>query len=265
MTRAWTRTSRISARLFATLSLALGFLVFCVDAQALLVPFLNNFISISTSCAANVNQGVSGAAGPVSNSNTFNCSAIDPVFGFNSGSGAASSSVDYGVMKSYTEGTAAGVIGYGSATVTLESRDSLTFLPSDPALIGQSGTVDAAMQLQALQIGGGIWCLAVSSGTPFLAEDICSLPDNSFASFDFDCSTACSFDVSLPVIFGTPTLLDIKLVGSSAAGVIFDFSSLDLSQSVYWDGIQSVTFNGEPVARDALDSIPVNGLRQIER
>jgi PEP-CTERM motif-containing protein len=248
MTSAWTLTSMISARLFATLSLALGFFVFCVDAQALVVPFLNNFISISTSCAANVDKGVSGQMGPLVNSNSFSASCVDFLFRPNSGSGTASSSVDYGVMKLFTQATASGVEGDGSATVTLESRDSLTFLPSDPALIGQSGTVDAAMQLQALQIGGGFWCLAASSGTPFLAQDICSLPDNSFASFDFDCSTACTFDFSLPVTFGAPTLLDIKLVGSSGAGVIFDFSSLDLSQSVYWDGIQSVTFNGEPVA-----------------
>src|SRR5438445_400513 len=69
-------------------------------------------------------------------------------------------------------------------------------------------------------------------------------------SFDFDCSTACSFDFSLPVIFGTPMLLDIKLVGSAGAATFSGVlsSSLDMSQSIYWDGIQSVTFDGQPVA-----------------
>jgi hypothetical protein len=242
--RAWTRTSKISARLLTTLSIVLGFFVSCVDA----LPLLNNFISISTSCAANVDKLANGTTGPVVNSNSFNCSAVDPVFGFNSASGTASSSVDYGVMKLFAEATASGFIGVGSATVTLESRDLLTFLPSDPALIGQSGTVDVAIQLQALLIGAGNWCAAMST-TPFLAEDICFLPANSFSSFDFDCSTACPFDFSLPVIFGTPTLLDIKLVGSAGAATFSGVlsSSLDMSQSVYWDGIQSVTFDGQPI------------------
>jgi hypothetical protein len=185
----------------------------------------------------------------VVNSNSFSCSAVDPIFGFNAASGAASSSVDYGVMKLFAQASASGFIGVGSATVTLESRDSLTFLASDPALNGQPGIVDVAIQLQALLLGAGNWCAAMSS-TPFLAEDICFLPSNSFSSFDFDCSTACSFDFSLPMIFGTPMLLDIKLVGSSGAATFSGVpsSSLDMSQSVYWDGIQSVTFDGQPVA-----------------
>jgi hypothetical protein len=238
-----TRTSNISARLLATLSVALGLSGFCIDAEALLI----NFISISTSCAPNVDQGVTGATGPLVNNNSFGLSCVD-LFGPNSGSGAASSSVDYGVMKSLTQATASGFGGGGSATVTLESRDFVTVTPSDPALIGQPGTVDAGMQLQALQTGGGIWCLAISVGTPFGPEDICLLPNNSFAAFDFDCSTPCTFDFSFPVTFGAPTLLDIKLEASSGAGNIFNFSSLDLSQSVYWDGIQQVTFDGQPVA-----------------
>jgi PEP-CTERM motif len=238
------KTSNFSARLVATLSVALGFFVFCVDAEAL--PLLSNFISISTSCAANVNLGVSASTGPLTNFNSFSCSAVDPVFGFNAGSGDATSSVDYGMMKLFTQATASGITGDGSATVTLESRDVVTV--QNGALIGQAGTVYASMQLQGLQTGGGIWCLAAQSGIPFGPEDICSIPNNSFASFDYDCSTPCTFDFSFPVIFGASTLLDIKLVGSSGAGVIFDFSSLDLSQSVYWDGIQSVTFDGQPVA-----------------
>ena len=245
--RAWTQMSRISARLIAMLSIALGFLVFCADAEAVLIPFLNNGISISTSCASNVNLNASGTTGPVSNSNSFSCSTVDPTFGPNSGSGAASSSVDFGVMKSLTQATASGVGGDGSATVTLESRDSVTVNPVDSSLISHPGKLQASMQLQAVQTGGGIWCLAVSTGTPFGPEDICTLPNNSFASFDFDCSTACTFDFSLPVILGVPTLLDIKLEASSGAGVVFDSSSLDLSQSVYWDGIQSVTSDDQPV------------------
>jgi hypothetical protein len=150
-------------------------------------------------------------------------------------------------MKSFTQATASGLIGDGSATVTLESRDSVTVNPVDASLISHPGKLQASMQLQALQTGGGIWCLAVSTGTPFGPEDICLLPNNSFTS-DFDCSTVCTFDFSLPVILGVPTLLDIKLEASSGAGVFFDFSSLDLSQSVYWDGIQDVTFDGQPVA-----------------
>jgi len=246
--RAWTRMSNMSARVLVMLSAMPGLFVFSVDAEAVAIPFLNNFISISTSCAPNVDKGVNGQTGPLVNSNSFSLSCVDPFLGPNSGSGAASSSVDFGVMKSLTQATASGVGGDGSATVTLESRDSVTVNPVDVSLIGQSGTMSAGMQLQALQTGGGIWCLAVSIGTPFGPEDICSLLNNSFASFDFDCSTACTFDFSLPVTLGVPTLLDIKLVASSGAGVLFDFSSLDLSQSVYWDGIQSVTFDDQPVA-----------------
>jgi hypothetical protein len=42
--------------------------------------------------------------------------------------------------------------------------------------------------------------------------------------------------------------LVIRLVASVAAGIGSAFASFDLSQSLYWDGIQGVTFNGNPVA-----------------
>lgn len=45
-------------------------------------------------------------------------------------------------------------------------------------------------------------------------------------------------------------VLSIQLMGSTAASTAskFPFTSIDLSQSVYWDGIQSVTVDGQPVA-----------------
>jgi len=245
--RAWTRASDISARLVAMSSVALALFVFSVDAEALLF----NFISISTYCQPNVNQGASGQTGPVVNSNTHSASCTD-FFGPSSGQADASSSVDFGVMKIYAEGTASGFTGYASANVTLDSTDMVTVNPLNGALIGQAGTVYASMQLQALQTGNTIflWCLAAQSGTPFGPEDICYIP-NGFASFDYDCSTPCTFPFSFPMTFGVPTLLDIKLFGSGGAATNGEpgpvFGSTDLSQSVYWDGIQDVTFNGQSV------------------
>jgi len=268
--RAWTRTSNISVRLLAALSVVLGVFGSSFNAEAL--PFLNNFISISTYCAPNVNLGVNGQTGPVFNSNSFGMSCSD-FFGPSDGSADATSSVDFGVMKIYAEGTASGFTGYASATVTLESRDLVTVNPADGALIGQSGTMYAGMQLQALLTGNtiGLWCLAAQSGTPFGPEDICDIPTG-FTTGDFDCSTACSFDFSFPVTFGAPTLLDIKLVGSGGASTNGQpgpiFGSIDLSQSVYWDGIQNVTFGGQPVAYSLISasghdwtqsSVPGNG------
>ena len=66
-------------------------------------------------------------------------------------------------------------------------------------------------------------------------------------SFDFDCSGPCSFDLTLGMTFGTPMLLEVTL---QAADSTFgdSSSSFDLSASVYWGGIQSVTVGGQPVA-----------------
>src|SRR5215813_2734622 len=128
--RAWTRASDISARLVAMSSVALALFVFSVDAEALLF----NFISISTYCQPNVNQGASGQTGPVVNSNTHSASCTD-FFGPSSGQADASSSVDFGVMKIYAEGTASGFTGYASANVTLDSTDMVTVNPLNGALI----------------------------------------------------------------------------------------------------------------------------------
>ncbi len=148
-------------------------------------------------------------------------------------------------MKVKGDATASGLSGDGSATATLESRDTVTF--NNGALFGESGTVYARIQLQALLTGSGIWCLAISSDIPFGAEDICLLPDRSWASFDFDCSAACVFDFSFPIIFGASMLLDIKLEASTAASPCCSPTSIDVSQSVYWDGIEDVTLDGQPV------------------
>jgi PEP-CTERM motif-containing protein len=236
---ALTRTSDVSARVVATLGIVLGLAIFSGgDARASLI----NFISVSTTCLPETHHGVTAATGPVAN--TFSSTpCADPTVPY-SASASASSTVDYGVMKTSGEAAASLAIAYASVTPTLISSDALTFVAQDPTLSGQPGTVQAQMQLQALIPGPGYFELTVSDSAnpPGTWTD-------TWSTFDgFDCSAPCIFDFSFPIIFDTPSPLVIRLVASVAAGIGSAFASFDLSQSLYWDGIQSVTFNGNPVA-----------------
>jgi hypothetical protein len=236
---ALTRACDVSARAVATLGIVLGLTIFpCDDARASLI----NFISVSTSCVPETHNGVTAATGPVDN--TFSSApCADPTVPY-SASASASSTVDYGVMKTSGEAAATLAVAYASVTPTLISSDALTFIAQDPTLSGQPGTVQAQMQLQAVIPGPGYFELTVSDSAnpPGTWTD-------TWSTFDgFDCSVPCIFDFSFPIIFDTPSPLVIRLVASVAAGIGSAFASFDLSQSLYWDGIQSVTFNGNPVA-----------------
>lgn len=232
------RTSDVSARVVATLGIVLGLTIFSGDASGAL---LINFISVSSSCVNETHSGANSATGPVVFSfGTSPCA--DPTVPY-SASASASSSVDYGVMKTSGEAAATLAIAYASVTPTLASIDSVTFVPGDPTLSGQPGTVAAQMQLQALIPGPGYFELAVSD-----SANQQGTWTQTWSTFDgFDCSAPCAFDFLFPVILDAPSPLVIKLVASVAAGVCCDFASFDLSQSLYWDGIQSVTVGGQSV------------------
>jgi hypothetical protein len=234
-----TRTREISGRVLSTLGFALGFLLISAEAEAGLIIGL----SLANDCLGHVESVVTGATGPLTNSfSSGPCSGSNFFGSFSSTAQISSSFVDYGVMKMKGDATASG-IGGGSATGTLIFQEPVTFNPSDPALIGLPGLVDAQIQLQAV-LTGSIWELTITSARR--AE--------TFAAVDgFDCSAPCTFDFSFPVVFGTPQPLMVRLVASAGAiGCCLagssPFSSFDLSQSLYWDGIQSVTFNDQPVA-----------------
>ena len=237
MTRhARTRTSNISTRVLATLGAALGFAVISADAEAGLLGGL----LVGTTCVNIVTQGLSAATptGLTGSLTTLPCSGIDPQFGPFSGSGDVSSFVDYGVMKTIGHTTSAGLMGFAQSSTGLGYSDLVTFDPVNSLLIGQSATVQAQIQLQALLIGGTEWSLDVTFGGA----------QETFSSFDFtDCSTPCTFDLTLGMTLGTSTQLLVNLMASDVA-VLDGSSSFDLSQSVYWDGIQSVTVDGQPVA-----------------
>lgn len=249
-TLARTRTREIAARVLATLGVALGLTTFSGHAGA--IPILFDGLTFSTTCELIPPPVVvTGVTGPVTNTiSSAPCAGSDFFGPYSASAQISSSSVDYGVMKMKGDATASGLDGGGVAVATLDSRDFVTY--QSGALSGQ-GTVYASMQLLAIVNGGGNWCLAILSGASFGPEDICTLPatSTSFTSFDYDCSDSlhpCVFDFSFPVTFGTPTQLDIKLVASTAAvGPSAVSSSIDLSQSLYWAGIQSVTFGGQAV------------------
>jgi hypothetical protein len=121
--------------------------------------------------------------------------------------------------------------------------DLVTFDPANSSLIGQSATIQAQMQLQALLTGNAQWSLDVTFGgttDTFSSDDVLD-------TLGHDCSSPCTFDLTLGMTLGTPTLLQVDLQ-ANAAPFSGSSSSFDLSQSVYWAGIQSVTFNGQPVA-----------------
>lgn len=240
-TFALTRTSDVSARVVATLGIVLGLTIFSGDAAE---ASLINFISVSSSCVNETHSGVTAATGPVAFSfGTSLCA--DPTVPY-SASASASSTVDYGVMKTSGAAAATGATGfaYASVTPTLISIDALTFMAQDPTLSGQPGTVQAQMQLQALIPGPGYFELTVSDS----ANPPAATWTDTWSTFDgFDCSAPCTFDFSFPVIFDTPSPLAIRLVASVAAGVCCAFASFDLSHSLYWDGIQSITVGGQPV------------------
>ena len=234
------RTSDVSARVVATLGIVLGLTIFSGDAAE---ASLINFISVSSTCVNETHSGVNSATGPVDFSfGTSPCA--DPTVPY-SASASASSTVDYGVMKTSGAAAATGAAGiaYASVTPTLASIDLLTFVPDDPNLSGRPGTVAAQMQLQAIIPGPGYFELTVSdSGIPP------GTWTHTWSTFDgFDCSALCTFDFLFPVIFDTPSPFVIKLVASVAAGIGSAFASFDLSHSLYWDGIQSVTVGGQPV------------------
>ena len=124
-------------------------------------------------------------------------------------------------------------------------------------LLGQPAKVDASIQLQANLTGnGGFWTLTVgptdASGDPKrLTEQGEPLGDP--AQGDSDCSAPCVFDFSFVAILGTPIVQEVQLVGDAGASVFppftpVPFSAIDLSNSVYWAGIQDVTLEGQPIA-----------------
>jgi hypothetical protein len=269
MKRACTRTGNIAVHLLAPLGIALGFAAFSGDAVA--VAVLGSAYSFGgfqdpskpecTGPPAPINVS-HAATGPL----VLGPLQFGPCTGFDfSGNAAVAgsaditlASVDYGVMKLKADAKAGDatasppvVNGGADIVVTLTILDTLTVQTADPTLLGQPVNVDASMQLQASFTGdGGFWALTVgptdASGSPkWLTEQ--GDPGGP------DCSAACVFDFSIPAIFGTPFVQEIQLVGFAGASVMppftpVPFNAIDLSNSVYWGGIQDVTFEGQPIA-----------------
>jgi hypothetical protein len=224
------------------LCVALGFAIMSADARAGLAGGL----LVGTTCVNVVTQGLSPATPPLTGLTgslaTQPFSGIDPNFGAFAGSGDVSSSVDYGVMKTIGHSTSSGALGFGRSSTHILFRDLVTFDPVNSLLIGQSAIVQAQIQLQALLTGFAEWSLDVALGGT--TETFFGQNENPDA---LDCSSPCTFDLTLGMTLGTPTLLQVDLQAIDV-GFNGSSSSFDLSQSVYWDGIQSVTVNGQPVA-----------------
>jgi hypothetical protein len=234
--RVFNRTSDTFARLLATLAVALGLTVISADAA----PPLVGGIFVQTTCTPPPlsGQGLSPATPPLTGltgSLTATPCAGSDFLGPFTGSADVTSSVDFGVMKTIGHATASGPSGFGESSTHLIFRDMVTFVPGDPVLVGQLANVNAQMQLQALLTLGAAWDLVVI-GVPAMS------------SSDFNCSSPCTFDLTLGMTFGTPMLLEVDLQAIDSAFVpCCSTASFDLSASVYWGGIQSVTFGGEPV------------------
>lgn len=256
-TPARTRTREIAARLLATLGVALGFAVISADAGAGLAGGLlvgttcndvGNFLTKGLSPATPT--GLTGSlSSPSPTAPPFTippCAGTDPNFGPYTGSADVTSFVDYGVMKTSGHASASGLLGTGQSSTHLIFSDLVTFDPVNSQFMGQSATVQARMQLQAVLEGSAGWTLDVMLG---------GAPE-SFSSDDFpDCSSPCTFDLTwLGILLNTQTQLQVDLnvidvaVGNASSSLVS--SSFDLSQSVYWDGIQSVTVGGEPILFD---------------
>jgi PEP-CTERM motif len=231
------RTSDICARLLATLGMALGFTVAVADAA----PPLVGGILVQTTCtdpplgAGPIGQGLDPAP-PFGLSGSLTappCVGTDFLGPF-TGSADVTSFVDFGVMKTIGHASGSGGSGYGGSSTHLIFRDMVTVNAGDPVLVGQMATVNAQMQLQAL-LAFANWDLVVT-GVPAMS------------SSDFNCSSPCTFDLTLGMPFGTQFLLEVDLQADDFAfAPCCSTASFDLSASVYWGGIQSVTFGGEPV------------------
>ena len=232
--RAWTRTSDISARVLAMLGVALGFAIMSADARAGLAGGL----LVGTDCGGIVTQGLTPAPPPLTGRTGSLTSAPCAT-----ASGDVSSFVDYGIMKTIGHATGSVNFGFGQSSTHILFNDLVTFDPVNSLLIGQSATIQAQVQLQALLTGNAQWSLDVTFGgttDSFSSDDV-------LVTLGHDCSSPCTFDLTLGMTLGTPTPLQVDLqavnVGSNGSS-----SSFDLSQSVYWAGIQSVTVGGQPVA-----------------
>jgi len=264
-----TPTNNIAVRLLAPLGFALGFAAFSGDAAVLSIAYqFGGFADPNSNkpeCTfpPQIIPPTHAATGPlvVGPLQFGPCRAFD----FSTNTAVAGSadltlaSVNYGVWKLQADATAGDataspqiVNGGASMLVTLTTLDTLTVQPTDPTLLGQPGTMNVSpIQLQANFTGdGGFWALTVgppdASGSPkWLTEQgDPGVPD---------CSAVCSFPFSIPVIFGVPFVQEIQLVGMAGASVFppftpVPFNAIDMSNSVYWGGIQDVTFEGQPVA-----------------
>jgi hypothetical protein len=220
----------------ATLGVVLGFAVISTNAGA----GVGGGLLVGTTCVNVVTSGLdpAGSTGRAGSLASLPCSGVDPQFGPYSGSGDVFSFVDYGVMKTIGHATSSGVLGFGQSSTSLIYSDLVTFEPADSLLIGLSATVQAQIQLQAL-LTFASWSLDVTLGGP----------TETFSSDDLpDCSSPCTLDLTLGMVLGIPTKLQVNLMAIDLASHDGDSSSFDMSQSVYWDGIQSVTFDGQPVA-----------------
>lgn len=267
-TIARTRAREIAARLLATLGVALGFAVISADAGA----GLAGGILVGTTCNDVGNfltQGLSpatpsGLAGSLSSPSPQNppftippCAGTDPFLGPYTGSADVTSFVDYGVMKTIGHASASGLLGGGQSSTHLIFSDLVTFDPVNSQFMGMSATVQARMQLQALLTGAAKWWLDVTVGGT--TETFSSNEALDTLGLARDCSSPCTFDLTwLGIPLNTPTQLQVDLnaidVATGDASLSLVSSSMDLSQSVYWDGIQSVTVGGEPIAFDLISN-----------
>jgi uncharacterized repeat protein (TIGR01451 family) len=243
----------MQARRAATTVLAVVVTAIAVSANAYLVYAIQTSAQCSfTQDSQNLN--LEGPTGPLSGSAAASCD--NSSHGFPGGASAVDSATfDYGVMKtagSFTAGPNA--FGTGANTV-LMTTDVITI--NSPGLDGQVATVHASMFVQA-QLGTSFsgnasdvhskWQLLVNNGADLYVFDGAGIePAGS------DCSLGCIFDFTLSMVIGAPTVLAIRLDALAANGQVLSANDsnsgfFDLAQSVYWNGIQSVTVAGQPIA-----------------
>jgi hypothetical protein len=143
-----------------------------------------------------------------------------------------------------------------SAFTDLHTVDAITI--NSAGLDGQVATVSASIFVQAL-LGasasdnvisfGSQWQLLVNNGADLNVFDGAGVfPAGS------DCSLGCVFNFTLSMIIGTPTSFSIDLSSLAGNGSVLNTSSdfasafFDLANSVYWNGIQSVTVGGQAIS-----------------
>lgn len=178
-------------------------------------------------------------------------------------SASALAKVDYGVLK-LAVGSAVTNTGFSQSQSSISFIDELTF--SNSGLTGQLGFLTASVLVSATSgaTHGGTFLGGPPAGTAQTNWDLVVAADsNSVLTLQkslwenptFNSEKVNNapglitgvFTVQIPFRFGTPLALSAAASANSFAEYATASAFSDLGNSIYWGGIQSVSFNGEVV------------------